>query len=61
VRQLLLEAFLLSVLGGVVGLLLAFWLTRLFALSALSALPYVLVFNTTRICVCSRRAWDSVG
>jgi predicted permease len=47
VGQLLMEAFLLSVLGGAVGLLLAFWSTRLFILSAVSALPYVLVFNTT--------------
>jgi predicted permease len=47
IGQLLMEAFMLSVLGGVAGLLLAFWLTRLFTLSAVSALPYVLVFNTT--------------
>jgi predicted permease len=47
VRQLLMEAFLLSVLGGVLGLLLAFLLTRFFSLSMLSALPFVLVFNTT--------------
>jgi predicted permease len=46
VKQLLLEAFLLSVLGGVVGLVLAFGLTRWFTLSTLSALPFVLVFNT---------------
>ncbi len=47
VGQLLTEAFLMSVLGGGAGLLLAFWSTRLFAMSAISALPYVLVFNTT--------------
>lgn len=45
--QLLMEAFLLSVLGGAAGLLLAFGTTRLFLSSMTSALPFVLVFDTS--------------
>jgi predicted permease len=46
VGQLLMEAFVLSLLGGAVGLLLAFCSTRLLALTAASVAPGVLVFNT---------------
>ena len=47
VGQLLMEAFVLSLLGGAVGLLLAFLSTRLLSVTAASVAPGVLVFNTT--------------
>ncbi|MHC1769027.1 MAG: ABC transporter permease [Verrucomicrobiia bacterium] len=47
IRQLLLEALLLSLLGGTLGLWLAFGGTRLITVSWLSALPFLFVFNTT--------------
>ena len=45
IRQLLTEGLLLSVLGGIAGLVLAFWATRLLVVSLVPIMPLLLTFD----------------